>query len=91
MASHRNGPLPPPPGEIVNVKSFGAVGDGKTDDTAAVAAAVKYVKAQVHRPVLRFPAGVFVLFERRPLQKNNCRGLRARAEQLRALRPGTGR
>ena len=50
-----------PPGEAVSVAAFGAVGDGKTDDTAAVAAAIKFVRGQAHRPILRFPAGAFVL------------------------------
>eukprot|EP01045_Picozoa_sp_COSAG04_P053483 COSAG04_NODE_23376_length_339_cov_1.129167_1_plen_57_part_10 len=50
-------PLPPPPGEAVSVAAFGAVGDGKTYDTAAVAAAIKFVRGQAHRPILRFPAG----------------------------------
>lgn len=53
--------LPPPPGEVVSVAAFGAVGDGTTDDTVAVMAAVKYVQGQARRPVLRFPAGAFVL------------------------------
>ena len=61
MTTHYHQPLPPPPGEAVSVAAFGAVGDGKTDDTAAVSAAIKYVQGQAHRPVLRFPAGAFVL------------------------------
>ena len=40
----------------VDVKSFGAVGDGEADDTAAVAAAVKSAKDHV---VLYFPPGVY--------------------------------
>jgi hypothetical protein len=51
----------PAPGAVVDVSTFGARGDGKTDDTAAVAAAIQCVRAQLHRPVLRFPAGAFVL------------------------------
>ena len=67
----------PPQGEPVCVTAFGAVGDGKTDCTAAVAAAVEYIHSQrpplppgpnpppaatFHPvPALVFPAGKFVL------------------------------
>jgi hypothetical protein len=41
---------------VVNVKASGALGDGATDDTAAIAAAMVLVPAQ---GVLYFPAGVY--------------------------------
>lgn len=41
----------------VNVKDFGAVGDGETDDTAAVQRALAYREA--HGGYVMFPAGVY--------------------------------
>jgi len=46
--------------DTVSVKDFGAKGDGVTDDTAALAAAVAFVAAQASPPKLIFPAGVYV-------------------------------
>jgi hypothetical protein len=42
--------------DVVNVKDFGAVGDGVADDTAAIQAALN-----VGRGVVFFPAGVYVV------------------------------
>ncbi len=42
----------------LNVKNFGAKGDGRTDDTAAIKAALKATKGRSD-PVLYFPAGVY--------------------------------
>jgi hypothetical protein len=86
IVARRGGPLAggpasapprPPQGEPVCVTAFGAVGDGKTDCTAAVAAAIAYIHSQrpplspgptpppattSHPvPALVFPAGKFVL------------------------------
>lgn len=44
--------------EIVSVMDFGAVGDGSTDDTAAIQAAVDYC---VGNKKLTFPAGVYLI------------------------------
>lgn len=53
----------------VSVRQFGAKGDGVTDDTAAIAAAIAYISAAApwptstsratNRPALYFPAGVY--------------------------------
>lgn len=47
-------------GDIVSVKDFGAVGDGVTDDTDAIMAALNYVKAN-NRGSLRFPPGRYAV------------------------------
>jgi len=43
--------------ESVSVKDFGAVGDGVTDDTAAIQAAIDY--AEANAKVIYFPTGTF--------------------------------
>lgn len=45
--------------EVVNVKDFGAVGDGRADDTAAIQAAIDSA-ARTAKPVM-FPAGVYAV------------------------------
>lgn len=44
--------------ECVSVKDFGAVGDGLTNDTAAIQTAINYAKNANQR--LRFPAGTYL-------------------------------
>lgn len=44
--------------QTVSVKDFGAVGDGVTDDTAAIQAAINYVSNSTFRGVY-FPAGTY--------------------------------
>lgn len=48
-------------GDMVNVKDFGAVGDGTTDDTVAIQAAAARLQA-VGGGVLFFPPGVYIVF-----------------------------
>jgi len=43
--------------DVVNVKDFGAIGDGVTDDTAAIQAAINY--CQTNGLCLNFAAGVY--------------------------------
>ena len=57
-------PIPNPPATL-NVRSFGARGDGTTDDTAALQAAVKAANAGPTGGVILLPAGTYVL--NRPL------------------------
>jgi len=45
--------------ESVSVKDFGAVGDGTTDDTAAIQAARDYLYSQTTPSILIFPAGIY--------------------------------
>jgi len=46
--------------DVVNVKDFGAVGDGVTDDTAAIQAAINYV-ASIGSGTIVFPHGTFLV------------------------------
>jgi len=46
--------------ETVSVKDFGAIGDGVTDDTVALAAARAYIASQSIPSILLFPAGTYV-------------------------------
>lgn len=53
---------------IINVKEFGAVGDGLMDDTAAIQAAID--EANRRGRAVYIPAGVYKIFE--PLNLNGC-------------------
>ena len=51
-------------GDYINVKDFGAVGDGVTDDTLAIQAALDFISSYIHydsnRSDLYFPDGEFL-------------------------------
>ncbi|MBL7487085.1 glycosyl hydrolase family 28-related protein [Frankia sp. AgW1.1] len=58
-----SGTLFPPQGMYINVKEFGAKGDGSTDDTAAIAAAVTFATpASIYAQsgTVFFPAGNYI-------------------------------
>jgi len=61
----------------INVKSFGAKGDGSTDDTAAINSAVQY--AITNGAVLWFPAGTYMVLAEDPadvsVRKNDLGGI----------------
>jgi len=64
--------------DVVNVKDFGAVGDGVTDDTAAILNAISYSRLNatnndVYRPNVFFPAGDYCVQE---LSFNSYRGMK---------------
>ena len=46
-------------GEMLNVKSFGAVGDGATDDASALQAALDAIQMAARPRTLYFPAGIY--------------------------------
>lgn len=46
--------------DVVNVRDFGAVGDGVTDDTAAIQASIEYAKTNDKKEVY-IPAGIYDL------------------------------
>lgn len=49
--------------DVFSVKSFGAVGDGSHDDTAAFFAARNFIAGCVNPPQLDFPAGIYNITE----------------------------
>lgn len=46
---------------LVNVKDFGALGDGSTDDTTAIQAAINSATGVVSGSVVYFPAGTYII------------------------------
>lgn len=55
--------------DVVNVKDFGAVGDGVTDDTAAIQAAIDYAGGKGCGTVF-FPAGTYTVHNPSPDRSN---------------------
>ncbi len=51
---------------VVNIKKFGAKGDGKTDDTRAIQAAVTRVNALKRNVMLVIPRGTYLVRPQRP-------------------------
>ena len=56
-------------GAPANVKDFGATGDGTTDDTAAIQAAITYIYSFANAggtgrpPALYFPTGTYLILK----------------------------
>jgi hypothetical protein len=57
--------------ESVSVKDFGAVGDGATDDTAAINAAFSAVRTGLKRQTLYFPFGTYLISSKITVQNPN--------------------
>jgi hypothetical protein len=55
----------------LNVKDFGAVGDGSTDDTAAINAAFSAVRIGLKRQTLYFPFGTYLISSKITVQNPN--------------------
>jgi len=55
--------------DVVNVKDFGAVGDGVADDTAAIQAAINYA-VPIKKPIY-FPSGTYLYSSITGLNQNN--------------------
>lgn len=47
--------------ETVSVKDFGAVGDGVTDDTVSIVAAIAAASASTYKRTVLFPAGIYLI------------------------------
>jgi len=47
--------------QLLNVKNYGAIGDGKTDDTKAIQSAIDYYKQNTKGNSLYFPAGEYLV------------------------------
>ncbi len=62
LPSSANDALFPPGSGLINVSNFGARGDGSTDDTAAIKAAVaSALSAGARNNTLYFPAGTYIV------------------------------
>ena len=73
---------PPPPSTlVVNVRDKGAKGDGKTDDTAAIQAAIDAAAGTKNSTVL-VPAGTYMV------DVDNARALRPKSDMTLKLAPG---
>lgn len=62
--------------DVVNVKDFGAVGDGVTDDTAAIQSAVDFITTKgniTYGNTLFFPAGIYIVSN--AIQMYECDGI----------------
>jgi hypothetical protein len=54
----------------VNVKAFGAIGDGVTDDTASIQAAINFAAAYANGATVWFPAGKYLISSTLTINKN---------------------
>lgn len=63
--------------DVVNVLDFGAVGDGVTDDTAAIVAAIQYA-LPFFKPIVYFPSGEYLVTQ---IIINSARGITLMGQQ----------
>lgn len=59
--------------EQISVKDFGATGNGSTDDTAAIQAAINYVTASPITTTIFFPSGTYIVSRTLTITKNGLR------------------
>lgn len=72
--------------QLINIKAFGAVGDGVTDDTAAINSALVYAKSI--GGVVVIPAGTFVVSGTITVQ-NGVRGMKGLGGVIKFTAPGS--
>ena len=69
--------------ESVSVKDFGAVGDGVTDDTAAILKAFTFASTQIN-PIVYFPAGTYAVTSSAAVQFEITEGMEVVGEGMAA-------
>ncbi len=60
---------------VANVKDFGAIGDGETDDTKAIQTAIDYCFAGDTNPIVFFPSGNYVITQSLVIAGGTAEGL----------------
>lgn len=66
--------------DVVNVKDFGALGNGVADDTTAILAAKTYALTLGHPSVVYFPAGAYHISAAIPITTSAAQGVHLRGE-----------
>lgn len=73
LAGYKDGrePIPSPPATLNVVDDFGAAGDGVTDDTAALQAALAAAHESAEGGVVLLPAGTYLLTQQLSINRSN--------------------